>query len=133
MKAGRHFVYRCLNGAGEIVYVGCSHDVAKRWKQHGKTGVASATERMRITVHPTRVAALAVERAEIAMHEPLLNRQIYVMSPETWSRGKLLARLRAELSNRHGLPFTGDSNSAITTIRRVYRHRFGADPLDELS
>lgn len=132
LRNARHFVYRCMDSSGDIVYIGCSHDVAKRWKQHSKTGVAAKTKRMRVTVHPDRASALEVERAEIALHEPALNHQLYVMNVDEWPREKLLARLRAELASRRTLPFTGDSNSAITTLRRIYRKRFHTDPLVEL-
>lgn len=132
LREARHFVYRCMNSDGDVVYIGCTHDVAKRWKQHHTTGVAAQTSRMRVTVHPNRAAALEVERDEIALHEPALNHQLYLMNVEAWPREKLLARLRRELTFRRGLPFVGDANSAITTIRRIYRKRFDTDPFVEL-
>lgn len=128
----RHYVYRCLDAQGRIVYVGCSRDVEARMKQHRKTGVGPATHRLRVTVHPNLIAALEVERREIVQHEPLLNRQLFLMDIGSWSREKLLERLRHEITRRRGLPFQGDANSAISTLRREYHRRFDSDALAEL-
>src|SRR5690606_33549738 len=100
----RHYVYRCLDAQGQIVYVGCSRDVQARMKQHRKTSVGPATHRLRVTVHPNLLAALEVERREIVQYEPLLNRQLFLMDTGSWSREKLLDRLRHEIARRRGLP-----------------------------
>ncbi|UEJ83952.1 GIY-YIG nuclease family protein [Brachybacterium halotolerans subsp. kimchii] len=133
LRSVRHFVYRCVDAEGRVVYVGCTHDVTKRWKQHKKTGVAGTTARLKVTVHPDQATALEVERAEIAAHEPRLNRQLYVMGLEDWGQEKILRRLQDELTTHPRLPFKGDANSAITTLRRTYLSKFGRDPLLELS
>ncbi|WP_168198042.1 GIY-YIG nuclease family protein [Brachybacterium sp. SGAir0954] len=120
-----HFVYRCLDTEGRVIYVGCTKDVAARMKQHGKTGIAEQTHRLRVTVHPSRDTALEVEREQIALHEPRLNRQIYLMDIASWPEAKLRERLQAELKRRPRVHFRGDANSAIRCLRREYARRFG--------
>lgn len=127
-KQGRHFVYRCLDSAGRVIYVGCSQDVAARMKQHTKTGIAAETHRLRVTVHPSRAAALQVERAEIAHHEPRLNRQIYLMNIADWPDSKLRERMDAESQSRKYAPFAGDANSALRCLRREYERRAAPVP-----
>lgn len=123
MKSGRHYVYRCLDSVGRVIYVGCSQDVAARMKQHIKTGIAAETHRLRVTVHQSRAAALQTERAEIAQHEPRLNRQIYLMNIADWSDSKLRERMDAEAQRRTHGPFTGDANSALRCLRREHERR----------
>lgn len=128
MKSGRHFVYRCLDSVGRVIYVGCSRDVAARMKQHIKTGIAAETHRLRVTVHQSRAAALQTERAEITQHEPRLNRQIYLMNIADWSDSKLRERMDAEAQRRTHAPFSGDANSALRCLRREHERRAAPAP-----
>ena len=122
-REGRHFVYRCLDSAGRVIYVGCTKDVAARMKQHIKTGITAETHRLRVTVHQSRAAALQTERAEITQHEPRLNRQIYLMNIADWPDSKLRERMDAEAQRRTHAPFTGDANSALRCLRREHERR----------
>lgn len=130
MRAGRHFVYRCFDERGDIVYVGCTHDVEKRMAQHGPTNIGQATERLKITVHPDHRTALDVERAEIRRFQPKYNGQTWYMDVDSWTRLELLQRLWLDIARENRLP--SDIPGELTTVshlRDKFIDRFGEDPL----
>jgi hypothetical protein len=76
-----HHVYRCYDGAGTLLYIGCTDDVEGR--MYHMTAVCNMGKQpngyLRRRVGPgefsTRLAARAAERAAIEAEAPLLNRQ----------------------------------------------------------
>lgn len=67
-----HVVYRLLDEAGRVVYVGSSRNVRGRLKAHRRTwpGLIAG---VLVDVHPDASAMLTAERAAIAAELPSLN------------------------------------------------------------
>jgi predicted GIY-YIG superfamily endonuclease len=79
-----HFVYRCFDAAGQLLYVGCALDVEDRMFHHthtcniGKVPNGQLQRHMTSWTaeeHPDKATARAAERRTIAAEAPLLNRQ----------------------------------------------------------
>lgn len=130
MRPGRHFVYRCFDTRGDIIYVGCTHDVEQRMAQHRPTNIGQATVRLKVTVHPDHRTALDVERDEIRRFEPKYNGQTWYMDVGSWTRLRLLQRLWLDIARENRIP--SDSPGEMTTVahlRDAFIDRFGEDPL----
>lgn len=71
-----HYVYRCFDARGRLLYVGCTYNPPARMKQHRAekrewiTKVAST----RLTVWPDRRKALDMERLAIETERPIHNK-----------------------------------------------------------
>lgn len=78
-----HFVYRCFDSDGLLLYVGCAGNVARRLTAHraSRTAFASRALQLFMASHTvegpfeTRGAAEAAEQAAIEAESPLLNLQ----------------------------------------------------------
>lgn len=79
-----HFLYRCFDRDGVLLYVGVAADVESRMFHHlhqcnvGKQPNGSLRRHMTTWTsepHPTKLAARDAERRTIAAEAPLLNRQ----------------------------------------------------------
>lgn len=78
-----HFVYRCYDADGVLLYVGATSDLPRRIRVHGyrrqctqHLPTGSLGERMAFWVaerHPNRVSAFIAERKVIETELPLLN------------------------------------------------------------
>lgn len=75
-----HYVYRCYDADGRLLYIGCARDVVARMDVHRSswTNPASAALNMRMTRHtseryPTKSAARQAEREAIYNEAPLFN------------------------------------------------------------
>lgn len=134
MRPGRHFVYRCIDARGDIVYVGCTHDVEQRMAQHRPNNIGQATVRLKVTVHPDHRTALDVERAEIRRFEPKYNGQTWYMDVAAWTRLKLLQRLWLDIARENRLPSEVPGEmTTVAHLRNVFIDRFGDDPLPLLA
>jgi predicted GIY-YIG superfamily endonuclease len=77
-----HYLYRCYDADGDLIYIGCAEDVEKRIRSHRK-GVARASRLLRLFMvryeasgpYPTKEAALYAEREAIRLEQPLFNTQ----------------------------------------------------------
>ena len=68
----RHFVYRCFDADGELLYIGATSNLAERMKEYeGRPQVAFWDS----DEYPTRAEAFAAERAAIREHQPPWNTQ----------------------------------------------------------
>ena len=79
-----HSVYRCFNDAGDLLYVGCAHDVEERMDHQlhpcnaGKMPNGILRRHLcnyTVEEHPTKAAARDAERKAIRDEAPLLNWQ----------------------------------------------------------
>lgn len=79
-----HYVYRCYDAAGRLLYVGCTFHVKSRLAAHRHgSGAAKASRWLQVTMaayevegpYPTKEAGLAAEAAAIRTEQPLFNRQ----------------------------------------------------------
>lgn len=77
-----HYVYRCYDKDGDLIYIGCTSNVGRRIAQHRKgRAVASRWLSVSMTRHetegpyPSRADALGAERKAIHAEQPLFNYQ----------------------------------------------------------
>lgn len=72
-----HYVYRCFDKGGALIYIGVARDVRARLANHkggrGNKGVATRTVRVETTEYPDRAHALAAEAQAIFDEAPELN------------------------------------------------------------
>lgn len=70
-----HFVYRLFDADGRLLYVGCTRNLTRRWKEHrtDKPRMAEATTRCRLQGPYTRAVARAIEREAIRTEDPFIN------------------------------------------------------------
>lgn len=70
-----HYVYRCYDAAGDLLYVGCTYNPVARREQHEKRSPWFAdVATTRLTVFPTRKYGLAKEAEAILAERPKVNR-----------------------------------------------------------
>lgn len=68
-------LYRCWDELGDLLYVGVTHDLTSRMKQHKYgTDWYPQVARITATAHPVRMAALVAEAQAIEAESPLHNR-----------------------------------------------------------
>lgn len=81
-----HYVYRCYDESGRLVYVGATRSVFARMESHrAKSWWAPTVARVTAKVYPSKVAALAAERAVIAEELPRWNTRGKWASRSKWS------------------------------------------------
>lgn len=68
----RHFVYRCFDRHGELLYIGATSDYEARVKEYEKRPEVIFIDR---DEYPTRAEAFAAEREAIREHQPRWNSQ----------------------------------------------------------
>ena len=69
-----HWVYTCVDAAGEIIYVGVTSTGLRRHREHGRgSGWWTEVATIRVEHFPTRVEALAVEAERIERLNPDYN------------------------------------------------------------
>lgn len=132
MNRDTHYVYRCFDGGGQPLYVGCSKNVLARWKQHKSQNKhwAQDVSRMKVTVHPNREVALQVEKQEIWLLEPLFNGEVHLMCTEGWPKERYYRFAKA-----HAESLTSDQISRAHPIGRLdayYRADFGRSLIQDL-
>lgn len=70
-----HFVYRCYDADGRLIYIGCTNNPAVRLAAHRKTWWGYQIAAVRNLVFSDRTTALAAERKAIAEERPRWNVQ----------------------------------------------------------
>lgn len=69
-----HFVYRCYDTSGRLIYVGCTNNPPARLASHRKSSWwFDQTKNVRVIVFPDRAYALAKERMAIGEERPRWN------------------------------------------------------------
>jgi len=73
MTAREHFVYRLYDAHGQLLYVGCSKRLDKRWQEHraARPGMTAIASRCKLQGPFTREVARQIERDAIRSEEPL--------------------------------------------------------------
>lgn len=91
-----HYVYRCYDADGVLLYVGCTVDLAARRQAHAaQSWWFPQVDTYRATIYPSRNRALDVEAAAIASEHPLWN--VRHQSFADWPSEQISSvRLRAE-------------------------------------
>lgn len=81
-----HYVYRCYEADGGLLYVGCTQDVDRRLSEHRRVQFwAPRIARVEVVSYPSAVEALAAEKTAILTEQPRFNRQYYGVRRVTWS------------------------------------------------
>ena len=68
-----HYVYRCYDMDGVLLYIGCTNQPVYRLSGHRNGPWGDQIDRIRFTVFPNRRKALDVERAAIWNENPIHN------------------------------------------------------------
>lgn len=75
-----HYVYRCYDSAGHLLYIGCTQDMVMRmdvhaasWQNPASVGISLAAERAVATTYPDKATARAAEKQAIFDEAPLFN------------------------------------------------------------
>lgn len=91
-----HYVYRCYDETNRLLYVGATKNVFARVEAHrAKSWWAPTVARVAAEAHPSKVAALAVEREAIASELPRWNTRGKWASRAQWSEQDYLDYIRA--------------------------------------
>lgn len=116
-----HFVYRCYDQAGQLIYVGCSVAPRQRLDQHRLSSWWSGqVARVRYTVFPNREYALYKEREAIEQENPRWNikgrdldafdladfRDLFFALSTTGASAKRLEAIRAKALLRFNVDLT---------------------------
>lgn len=86
----RFFVYRIFDADGQLLYVGCTNRLSKRWSEHkqARPGMVAAAARCRIQGPYTRDEARELEKHALRTEEPLLGwtptRHREKCAPDRW-------------------------------------------------
>lgn len=74
-RDGEHFVYRCFDAEGVLLYIGFTWDLRTRISDHRRPGreLGERLSYVSVTAYPNRAEAQAAERAAIEAEAPLLN------------------------------------------------------------
>ncbi len=81
-----HYVYRCFDEQGRLLYVGQTRDVEQRMQQHRQKFWASQVRKIRVSTHLTPEIARAVERDAIRNDTPRFNLQGRWATRHTWDK-----------------------------------------------
>ena len=124
-----HYVYRCYDDTGRLVYVGESCDAVRRLEFHRYNSVwARHVARVRVAVHPDREAARTAEQHAIRTENPRFNRMGRWRSRPTWTEQDYIDYVEALLAA--GTWYTDTNARVLDRLIDEFRVRFGhAHPL----
>jgi predicted GIY-YIG superfamily endonuclease len=126
-----HYVYRCYDAAGQLLYVGCSKNPQRRIKEHTftRTWWTDRIARVVLKVFPDRLLALLAEEQAIKAEHPIHNRQFRSLDSERadWQPEHYINWLTALLED----PASSLSRPIVQReVKRAaddYSRRFGRD------
>jgi hypothetical protein len=127
-----HFVYRCYDASGRLLYVGCSINPDDRLKEHRyfRSWWADRIARITLESFPDQAAGQAAEKTAIQTEHPIHNRAFRSTNAQRadWRPQHYINWLTAVLEDPSG----GDRRNEI--VRRAvnraasdYQDRFGRD------
>lgn len=117
-----HYVYRCYASDGSPLYVGCTVDLHRRLREHGRDSRwACRVTKVKATVHPDRASALAVEAHEIADLKPSANVQGRWSGNGDWTVEEFRSYIRARKERAPGNAVVG---AHLRNVRHIMRERF---------
>jgi hypothetical protein len=98
-----HYVYRCFDAAGRLLYVGCSINPDDRLKEHRyfRTWWTDRIARIDLEGFPDQAAGLAAEKNAIQIEHPIHNRQFRSTNAQrsSWQPEHYVAWLTAVLED----------------------------------
>lgn len=132
-RHARHYLYRCYDAEGRLLYIGCTVDTKKRIAEHrrGKGAKASrwlsvcmASVEVDSDVYIGRVAGRAAERAAIQTEQPLFN---YQERANEYQAAHMTRRAVAQYLLEHGHRELAEQT--VCQCWPEYRNVNEADPL----
>lgn len=123
-----HWVYRCFDATGRLIYVGCTWDLPGRFGAH-RSGSwwAGQVANVRASVHSGRVRGRVAESEAILTEHPRWNTQGRWPSHPTWSEDEFRDYVYASLRYGHS---TFKSRLIVQAFKE-YERRFGMPLRDE--
>lgn len=117
-----HYLYRCVDASGRLVYVGIARDLAVRLEQHTTTSWwADQVVKVRAVVLPDREAARDAERRAIRDEQPLWN--LASLPPRrTWDAARYENYVTSRLQSG---PIYRGNRVTFRNIATEYRVKFG--------
>lgn len=126
-----HFVYRCFDADGALLYVGQTQDAVARMAQHAYSAFwATEVTRVKITAHSGRETARDVERDVIRDENPRFNSQGRWPGRDRWARQDHIDYVTALIHGEN--PFTARTRRRAEEVFANYAAAFGeVHPLAE--
>lgn len=86
------FVYSLYDAEGDLLYVGCTNNLARRWSQHQheRPGLAMSTVRCRVVGPFKRDVAMRLERETQEDELPIMG---WIPGRRTWPQHRYIERL----------------------------------------
>ena len=117
-----HWVYRCYDTDGRLIYVGCTMELAKRLDTHHRSSWwADQVANVKATVHPNYAAALRIERKAIREEHPRWNVGVRWQKRTDWREDQLRDFLYSKL--RQG--WADLEHPTVAEVYAQYKARFG--------
>lgn len=129
----RHYVYRYFDREGRLLYVGCSKNPWQRYVNHQNDSRIWIHEvvRGRISVFPSKVEALAAEKAAIIAEKPAYNVRYRWSHRNGWTEQEYIDYAQGYLRAAPDPIYAWDARH-MHAVREVYAALFGhklpADP-----
>lgn len=119
-----HYVYRCFDETGRLIYVGRSATPHTRLEFHRRNSWwAPQAVRVKIAVFPNKEQASAAERDAIASENPRWNTLGKWANNATWSEQDYLDYVKA-YTNSNGIN-TAYGRRHMRNLWNLYTQRFG--------
>lgn len=123
-----HYVYRCFDADGRLLYVGASKDVPARMQQHqARAFWANDVAKVKVTTHPSPEIALALERVAIREEHPRFNLQGRWAVRHLWTQDHFTDFLIVLADGNPLRPTTHWRIGQIEQTLAYYVKRFGVD------
>lgn len=127
-----HFVYRCYDEDGDLLYVGCSGDVEKRLAIHAKTASWVADVRnMEVEEFDSRRDALHAESRAIAAEHPYHNIVGRWMRRNEWTEAEFQRWAHMQIRRWPNGYDSVQRHEQMEATRRAYLQRFGKSLPDD--
>jgi predicted GIY-YIG superfamily endonuclease len=102
-----HWVYRCFDDSGRLLYVGSTTNLFNRLTAHASTSWWSPTiAKVRATVHPDGLTARAIERRAIRDEIPRWNKTGKWAGRARWTQDDWHDWITVQLRGSGGRPLT---------------------------
>jgi predicted GIY-YIG superfamily endonuclease len=126
-----HYVYRCYDADGNLLYVGCTNNPQQRYHAHmyWETWWAERITHTVMKVYGDRLTALLAEEHAIKTEHPIHNSQHAASRKvrRTWDQQHYINWLTALLERPHGGTESEYNAASASRIAAEYSARFSRD------
>lgn len=124
-----HYVYRCFDAAGRLLYVGCSIKPEDRMKEHRlfRTWWTDRIAQIALEGFPDQAAGLAAEKQAIQTEHPIHNRQFRTTEAQraNWQPEHYVTWLTAFLEDPSNDRSRPPVRREVNRAAEAYFRRFG--------